>query len=135
LESLPTDRIKKEDSIPLGAQIIKAAFAYDSLADKVMSANDLIFELKKKTGLLSPRLVNALEGMIQKDQRREAKDETVATLKAGMFFAEDCFTMSGAKVAGQWQEVTQTFIERLMQIHTKMPIKEPIKVFLMSKQA
>ena len=50
-----------------------------------------------------------------------------------MIFAEDVMTESGSKVVGQWQEVTEAFIERLNQLNPKLRIKEPIKVVLPRK--
>jgi len=47
-----------------------------------------------------------------------------------MTFTEDVYTTSGVRIVSKMQEATESIIERIKAVHSKLPIIEPLKVYL-----
>jgi hypothetical protein len=72
----------------------------------------------------------ALEKVLQKESSREIKSVAINQISTGMTFTEDVYTTSGVRIVSKMQEATESIIERIRAVHSKLPIIEPLKVYL-----
>jgi response regulator RpfG family c-di-GMP phosphodiesterase len=115
--------------IPLGSKILKAAFEYEIATLKTNNMNEIKSKMKLKQNLIDPKVYSALENVLNKDSNREIKEISVNQLIIGMTFTEDVFTVSGIRIINKLQEATESVIERIKAVHSKLPIAEPLKMF------
>ncbi|MCB1144309.1 MAG: response regulator [Leptospiraceae bacterium] len=126
---LTDETIVHKDQVPVGSKILHAAMDLDSIASKVGNPMEFMNLLKTKSGTMESHIYNAVEKVAIQDFQKEIVSLKISQIKVGMVFAEEVFTVTNAKVIGQWQEVTEAFLERLTLIHTKIGIKEPIHIY------
>ncbi len=115
--------------IPIGSKILKAAFEYEIATTKTNNMHEIKSIIKLKQNLLDPKVYSALENVLNNDNNREVKEITVNQLSPGMTFTEDVFTVSGIRIINKLQEATESIIERIKAVHSKIPIVEPLKMF------
>ena len=115
--------------VPLGSKILKAAFEYEIATIKTNNMKEIKSIMKLKEYLLDPKVFSALENILNKDSNREIKEILVNQLITGMTFTEDVYTVSGIRIINKLQDTTDSVIERIKAVHSKLPIAEPLKMF------
>jgi HD-GYP domain-containing protein (c-di-GMP phosphodiesterase class II) len=129
LSEVPESLQLNLSEIPLGSKILKAAFEYEIATLKTNNMNEIKSIMKLKQNLIDPKVYSALENVLNKDSNREIKEISVNQLIIGMTFTEDVFTVSGIRIINKLQEATESVIERIKAVHSKLPIAEPLKMF------
>lgn len=130
VENLPKELTGVIKEIPQGSKILRAAFEYEQATLKSNNINELKTILKYKEPSLDSEVYAALEKVLQKESNREIKSIPVNQISIGMTFTEDVLTTTGVKVVSKMQEATESVIERIRAVHTKLPIVEPLKVYM-----
>ena len=128
---LPSELLRKFTSVPQGAKILHAAIHYESAQAKAKNRMDLM-------NLLNPidyekEIYTAMERVMFIENGKIMKQISVKELEIGMIFADEVFSLSGNRVASKWIEVSYSIQERLLQIHERVSIKEPIPVYTLKK--
>jgi hypothetical protein len=54
----------------------------------------------------------------------------LSELQVGMIFASDLLTENNNKVASKWMEVSNSLLDVIKLVHSKVAIIEPITVFV-----
>ncbi len=129
-DDLPKELNEVIKEIPLGSKILRAAFEYEQATLKSNNINELKSILKSKEPTLDLEVFTALEKVLQKESSREIKSVAINQISTGMTFTEDVYTTSGVRIVSKMQEATESIIERIRAVHSKLPIIEPLKVFL-----
>ena len=104
----------REERIPLGARVLRAAIDFDTLVLRGASVEQALDTLKQATGVYDPAVIEALS-RARGNQMPEA--DTIAVkisdLCAGMIFAADLRTPEGLMVAAKGQEVTDQLVAHI----------------------
>ncbi len=127
---VPKDDVSGED-IPLGARILKLALDYDSLIQSGSKKENIMEVLNQRTklGWYDERLVKTLEMPVVKRKKYVATEVSLNKLTENMILADDLFNKRMTILLGsKGQEVTKSFIYRLINIHKNEGIQQPIKV-------
>ena len=127
---VPKDDLAGEN-IPLGSRILKLALDFDTLIQAGTKRENImeIIEQRKKVGWYDERLVKVLEMPVVKRKKFVATEVTLNKLTENMILAEDLFNKRMTILLGsKGQEVTKSFIYRLVNIHKNEGIQQPIKV-------
>jgi response regulator RpfG family c-di-GMP phosphodiesterase len=127
---VPKDEISGED-IPLGSRILKLALDFDSLMQSGSKRENIIeiINQRLKVGWYDERLVKVLEMPVVKRKKYVATEVTLNKLTDNMILADDLFNKRGSILLGsKGQEITKSFIYRLINIHKNDGIQQPIKV-------
>ncbi len=130
VEHLPKELAGVIKEIPLGSKILRAAFEYEQATIKSNNINELKTILKNKEPSLDSEVYASLERVLQKESNREIKSIPVNQISLGMTFTEDVLTTTGVRVVSKMQEATESVIERIRAVHSKLPIVEPLKVYM-----
>ncbi|WP_411823419.1 response regulator [Leptospira sp. 'Mane'] len=117
------------EKIPFGSRILRAAIEFEHIQNKSNNPMEFAQTLKTRTGNFEPILISAMEKTMYTEYSKDVKQVKVDEVRVGMVFAEDVFTTGDAKIIGQWQEVSQGFLERIRMIHAKVGVKEPILIY------
>jgi response regulator RpfG family c-di-GMP phosphodiesterase len=127
---VPKDDIAGED-IPLGARILKLVLDYDSLIQSGSKKENIMEVINQRTklGWYDERLVKVLETPVIKRKKFISTEVTLNKLTDNMILADDLFNKKMTILLGsKGQEVTKSFIYRLINIHKNEGIQQPIKV-------
>jgi response regulator RpfG family c-di-GMP phosphodiesterase len=127
---VPKDAISGDD-IPLGSRILKLALDFDSLIQSGSKKENImeIINQRMKVGWYDERLVKILEMPVVKRKKYIGTEVTLNKLSDNMILADDLFNKRGTILLGsKGQEITKSFIYRLINIHKNDGIQLPIKV-------
>ena len=127
---VPKNDVSGED-IPLGSRILKLALDYDSLIQSGTKKENImeIIEQRTKVGWYDERLVKVLEMPVVKRKKFISAEVTLNKLTDNMILASDLYNKRLTMLLGsKGQEVTKSFIYRLINIHKNEGIQQPIKV-------
>ena len=129
-QGVPKDDISGE-KIPLGSRILKLALDYDSLIQSGAKKENILEVLNQraKLGWYDERLVKILEKPVVKRKKYISTEVTINKLDDTMILADDLFNKRGTILLGsKGQEITKSFIYRLINIQKNDGIRQPIKV-------
>jgi response regulator RpfG family c-di-GMP phosphodiesterase len=119
------------EAIPLGARVLKPVLDFDTLEASGTRKSEALTRLKQKRGWYDPRVLTALEAILELDERRyELKDVTVKELRDNMILAEHVRTLKGITLVVKGHQIGQAMIERLRNVARNSRIKEPIRVLV-----
>ncbi len=127
---VPKDDISGED-IPLGSRILKLTLDFDSLMQSGSKRENImeIINQRMKLGWYDERLVKVLEMPVVKRKKFVSTEVTLNKLAENMILADDLYNKRCTLLLGsKGQEVTKSFIYRLINIHKNDGIQMPIKV-------
>jgi response regulator RpfG family c-di-GMP phosphodiesterase len=120
-----------DQSIAIGAQILKAALDYDLLIYKGDAHQDAISQPYGREGQYNPEVLAHLNSMSPQQQKRE--NETVDLffdeLVPGMTAAENVLAKNGSLIIEKGQEITWPTLQGLQNFIQHIGIQEPIKVW------
>lgn len=128
---LPSELLRKYTSVPYGAKILHAAIHYEAAQSKAKNRMDLMSFINSTD--YEKDIYIAMERVMFIENGKIMKQITVKELEIGMIFADDIFSSSGNRVASKWMEVSYSIQERLLQIHERVSVKEPIPVYTPKK--
>jgi response regulator RpfG family c-di-GMP phosphodiesterase len=129
-QGVPKDDVSGE-KIPLGSRILKIALDYDSLIQSGAKKENILEVLNQrvKLGWYDERLIKILEKPVVKRKKFISTEVTLNKLDDTMILAEDLLNKRGTILLGsKGQEITKSFIYRLVNIHKNEGIQQPIKV-------
>jgi response regulator RpfG family c-di-GMP phosphodiesterase len=125
--SLPFSQLPK-DPVVIGAQLLKVAMDYDTLAGSGHSHIEIMRTMEARKGLYNLEILYAMGEPASGGIVWERQKINLIGLKAGMLIDEDLYTVERVLLLRCGQEVTETVISRLMNIHSNAKIKEPFQV-------
>jgi response regulator RpfG family c-di-GMP phosphodiesterase len=125
--TLPFSLLPKEPSV-LGAQMLKVAIDYDNLANSGHTHADILRIMESRRGHYNLVILSALGEPLVSGKALDRKKIHVFDLKVGMIVDEDIFTVDRMLLLKRGQEVTETVLTRLCNIHTNTKIQEPFQV-------
>jgi response regulator RpfG family c-di-GMP phosphodiesterase len=100
--------------VSVGAELIKAAVAFDALTQNGLSAVNVIGAMRSTAGSFDDKVLTLLTELYAESADLVSIVEiSVNGLAAGMVLAEDLITRKGLLVMAQGCELTDTFIERI----------------------
>jgi len=97
----------------LGARMLKAAVAFDSLKLQGLSDEDALARLHDRRTEYGQELVSALESMASTGPRMELRKVATGKLAPGMILQQEIRTNTGLLVVVKGQEVTQALLTKL----------------------
>jgi len=121
------DRVGGE-YIPIGSRILRAVWEYELLFLKHETPEDTISSIKNLSGKVDPQIIPLLEQLFYTERTGDIIEVRSSDLEIGMIFMEDIYTKNKVKVAGMWQEVTESLLDRIVSIAISFGIREPFKV-------
>ena len=130
-DSIPAEILEKVKEIPIHAKILYAANEYDFISSRSTIKSDIITYLKKLD--IDEMILKSLEKIVLIENGKVEKRIKLSELQVGMIFASDLLTENNNKVASKWMEVSNSLLEVIKLVHSKVAIIEPINVFV-SKQ-
>lgn len=123
-----------DSKMPYGSMILKAAMEFEIIHRKSANPAEFTTHLKAKEIVFRSDIRAAMEKVMQMEYAQDVKPLNVTQIKVGMVFAKDVLTKTDSKIFGQWQEVSDAFLERLHLIHKKIGIREPIAIYIPRKK-
>lgn len=128
---LPSDLLRKFTEVPYGSKILNAAIHYEIAQSKANNRMDLMNFINPNN--FEKNIYTAIERVMFIENGKIMKQISIEELEIGMIFADDIFSASDNRVASKWMEVSYSIQERLIQIHERVGIKEPIPVYTIKK--
>ena len=126
--TIPPEILEKVKEVPLNAKILYAANEYDFIASRSSIQSDIITYLKKCE--IEDVVRNSLEKYVLIENGKIEKKIKLIDLQPGMIFASDLMTENNHRVASKWMEVNLALLDVIKLVHSKVPIIEPISVFV-----
>ncbi|MFH0974477.1 MAG: HD domain-containing phosphohydrolase [Spirochaetota bacterium] len=119
------------DKIPLGARILKIALDFDSFLQSGANRENIMEVLNQRTklGWYDEKLIKILEKPVVKRKKFVSAEVSINKLNESMILAEDLYNKKYTILLGsKGQEITKSFIYRLINVHKNEGIRLPIKV-------
>jgi response regulator RpfG family c-di-GMP phosphodiesterase len=118
-----------EESIPLGARILKALLDFDTLVSSGLSKGKSLMEMKKRSGWYDPDVLTALEAELGVEAQYDFKDLGIYDLTEGMLLAEDITPKHGGRrLLAKGQQLSPALIMTIRNYNRTVGVAEPIKV-------
>jgi response regulator RpfG family c-di-GMP phosphodiesterase len=111
------------DHIPEGARVLKIVTDFDGLEAQGLARPTAIDVMRGRAGWYDPRLLAAFAGLYGTGTRREIREIPLRLVTAGMTFAEDVRTPSGALLLPRGYEVTDVLRDRIRHFTVKGPVR------------
>jgi response regulator RpfG family c-di-GMP phosphodiesterase len=120
----------RAESIPIGARILKVALAFDILEASQLTRLQAMAVLIGRHGDNDPRVLKALESLVEDSEQKALVPVKVQDLKEGMVLAADVVTPTGMLLIARGHEVTANLLERIKNFARRQGVKEPLQVTL-----
>ncbi|HMV41502.1 MAG TPA: response regulator [Leptospiraceae bacterium] len=124
----PEDIKVSGEAIPVESKILRAAWEYEMISIRNDSPEATIASIKTLSGKVDPNLLPYLEKLYYLEQTGDVIEVSLPSLSVGMILMEDIYTKNAVKVAGMWQEVTESLLDRILSIAITFGLKEPFKI-------
>ncbi|MBN2041906.1 MAG: response regulator [Spirochaetes bacterium] len=127
---VPRDDLAGQD-IPLGARILKLALDFDTLIQSGLKRDSIMDAIRQRVtlGWYDEQLVEILERPVVKRKKYVSGEVSLSKLNETMILADDLLNTKGTLLLGsKGQEVTKSFIYRLINIEKNEGIRQPVKV-------
>jgi response regulator RpfG family c-di-GMP phosphodiesterase len=132
---MPQDAVRGPD-IPLGARILKAATDHDRLKWSGCADADAVAELRKRSHLYDPAVLEALEAVIGSGRVFEIREFALSDVTLHAVIAEDVKTPHGCVLIGKGQEITPSVHNLLRNYARRQGLERQIRVrVFVEKQA
>jgi response regulator RpfG family c-di-GMP phosphodiesterase len=119
---------QRQDTVLLGAHILKIIGEFDQLVNSGVSHHDAIRALRKRPDPYG--IVAALQGMDIDAGETAVRMVTVRDLRPGMILDEDVRSKTGILVLAKGHEVTKVMMERLRSYAQKVEVVEPFRALM-----
>jgi response regulator RpfG family c-di-GMP phosphodiesterase len=113
--------------LPLGARVLKIVSDWDSLEVSGMASGPAMAAMQQRRGRYDPKLLDALVRLNHSVPLGGLRQADLASLKAGMFLAQDVLSEDGHLLVARGQEVTLSLLRRLRNL-APGSVREPIQV-------
>ena len=126
----PFDEIK-EQSIPLGARILKVLLEFDRLMGRNMTSKEALAQMQKLGRHYDAGVLAGLEHLLGDEGKYNVKMVPIGSLSEGMFLMSDIMIEHGGnrlKALGKGQEVTPGMLHRLKRLAEIVTITQEVKV-------
>jgi FixJ family two-component response regulator len=120
------DRERRE--MRLGAQILRAALAFDLDLRKNLSRVEAALSLKRRFNDLDARIVDALVELEPEKAGEGASNVPIANLTAGLILEQEVRTEKGLLIAARGQEITTPLLLKLKTFAAKQYIPNEVVV-------
>jgi response regulator RpfG family c-di-GMP phosphodiesterase len=114
--------------LPQGALLLRAAVAYDDLAQAGLSKKESVERLKSAPHKYGSDVVEALERAVFRDEGYLHRKLPVFGLQAGMILSEDLRSTEGLLILAMGQELSDFILGRLRRMALGHILKEPVEV-------
>lgn len=114
--------------LPLGARILRAAVDYDALKWSGNPGHIALAELRGRSRLYDPAVLEALETVITSDQSFEIREFALADVRPHAVLADDIRTPDGYLLIAKGQEITTSMRQLLHNFAHQKGIEEKIRV-------
>lgn len=114
-------------SMKIGADILRAALAFDDLKIRGSSDEEALASLRHDSQY-NPKIIRALASVRPETQHMELKAVRISELATGMILQEEIRTNVGMLLVGRGQEVSYPLIVRLNNFHQRRSIPDRVLV-------
>jgi hypothetical protein len=101
------------EAIPWGGRALKLVLDLDQLESEGTSLSQACSTMRGRTGWYDPVILEVLAKVRDAQESSEVRELPVASLRAGMIFAQDVRNRKGHLFAARGQEVTRGLVEKL----------------------
>jgi len=129
----PTQDSKQEESVPLGARILKVVLDFDTLKARGVANGEAFASLSRRRVRYDPTVLEAFHEILAAESGDEERTVMVAGLIDGMILGQDVRLQDGRMLVARGYEVNRTLRERMKNFSVKVGIKEPITVIVPAK--
>jgi len=130
---IPLKNMTREDTIALGAHILKVALAFDQLVIRGLSYEAALSKLGIQTNIYDPKVVGALENLRRGEENEKIMEVRVEDLPRNVVAVayEDILAKNGLLLVTKGQELTYPVLIRLQKFSKSIGVKEPFRVQIM----
>jgi hypothetical protein len=121
---------QSENTVLLGAQLLKIALDFDQRLKRGLSAQQAIAEMLQQADRYASRFVAPLQTLESVEVEAVRRVVRVRDLCPGMVLDEDIRTITGSLVLAKGHEVTFALIERLRSYGQRVGVVEPFRVLV-----
>lgn len=126
--AIAIDASMTDESVKLGAQILRTALAFDQLRGQGRSKKEALQRLSY-TGKYLPNVVDALADVELDSEQMEVRRRPVSTLAIGMIIDEDVRSNVGILIVAKGTEITKFLLARLNNFNERNMIPDELLVF------
>lgn len=123
-ETLPSD------TASLGSQILKVAIEYDNLSAGGYTHSEIMHTMLQRKGSYNPIILSSLGEIGINIPASDRAKVHVVGLEIGMIVDEDITTTDHMLLLRKGQEITETVLLRLRNIHINSRVREPFYVLV-----
>ena len=123
-----------QEGIQFGAEILRAAIAYDDYKIRGLSDADAASELRRNRRT-NPRIMEALDTFTSVGGEAETKSMRIPDLTTGMILQEEVKNKAGLLLVGKGQEITYPLLVRLKNFHQRRAIADRVMVLVPRTEA
>jgi len=120
-----------DESIVLGAKILKLAVAVDNIRMKGLSDGDAIDRLRDRRAEFGAELIDALKNIEPEAARMELRKVPASKLTTGMILQQEIRTHAGMLVVPEGQTITQALLVKLNNFAHAGTIDKEIKALVL----
>jgi CheY-like chemotaxis protein len=129
-QPLPKEDDPEQAEIRRGAEILRLVLAYEDAIHKGKSRNEAATLLKRLNPRVSPRFFEALVSLDPAAEEQPVKSCRIEELSPGLIIQQEIRANDGTLVLSKGQEVTNTVIFRLTNLHARRAIPPSLLVSL-----
>ncbi len=123
----PADALRG-DKIPLGARILKVVLDFDVLEAQSNRASVALGTMRARRGVYDPALLEAFtRTQAGSESPSEVREIPLRLVHAGMTFADDVKTTSGALLIPRGYEVTEGLLDRIRHLRAAGNVRVIVK--------
>ncbi len=123
----PRDDVRGTD-IPLGSRILRAATDFDGMKWSGRTDAAALLELRQRSHLYDPAVLEALEAVVAVDQPFEIREFSLHEIRPHTLLAEDVRTPDGRLLLSKGQEITPSVHRLLLNYARKQGLEKQIRV-------
>lgn len=121
------------DAQVIGAQLLKVAIDYDSLAEAGKPSDEILETMLRNRNEYNPVLLNQLIELTPALPSMERRKVSIAEVESGMIVDDDIKTFENLLLLRRGQEITEMVLLRLQNIAVYTRIREPFHVLVPRK--
>jgi response regulator RpfG family c-di-GMP phosphodiesterase len=122
------DEFDSVPSLPEGARMLKIIIDYDELTQAGGVKNEVIAELKRRTGRYDPAVLESFEYVVFQEEGYLPRSLDLKELKIGMILAADVKTTAGKLLMVEGAEITEATLSRLRTFQSSFGVQQPVHV-------
>jgi response regulator RpfG family c-di-GMP phosphodiesterase len=116
------------DLAEVGGQVLKAALDFESLRKQGLRHETVLSRMSETSGVYMPEVLAAMAAVAGNLINAEIRSISLAKLAAGMILEEDLQSEHGVLLLAKGEEVTTTFVERLLRSGYGLSLGQTIRI-------